>query len=98
MKPKLSSCPVTMTATVLSDIWTMLIMYSLLDKPMRFCELERGLKGISTRTLTNKLKIIEEEKLVIKDGEGFYHPTERGRGLKPVHKAMRAYAEKYLVG
>lgn len=97
MKPKISSCPVTMTATILSDIWTMLIMYSLLEKPMRFCDLERGLDGISTRTLTNKLKIIEEEKLVIKSDDGFYHPTDKGKGLKSVHKAMRTYAEKYLV-
>lgn len=97
MKPKSSKCPITMTATVLSDVWTMLIMHRIIERPMRFCELERELEGISTRTLTNKLKTIEEENLVSKDKDGFYRPTEKGKGLKQVHKSMRAYAEKFLV-
>lgn len=96
MKPKSSDCPITMTATVLSDTWTMLIMHRLLEKPKRFCELERELEGISTRTLTNKLKNIEKDGLITKSVEGLYYPTEKGKGLKQVHKAMRTYAEKFL--
>lgn len=98
MKPKSSECPITQTAAILSDTWTILIMHRLLEKPKRFCELERELEGISTRTLTNKLKIIEEEGLVIKGDDAFYCPTEKGKGLKQVHKAMRVYAEKFLKG
>lgn len=84
------------TAVLLSDTWTMLIVRSLLEEQKRFCDLERDLEGISTRTLTLKLKKLEEEKLLKKSKEGCYELTEKGKGLKVVEKAMRAYGEKYL--
>lgn len=89
-------CAVEKTANILSDTWTMLIMRDLLSGPKRFCELERSLEGISTRTLTNKLRKLEEEKMVKKTKDGSYQATEKGRGLRTVETAMRKYGEKYL--
>ncbi len=83
-------------ARLLSDTWTMLIMHMLQSGPQRFCELERALTGISTRTLTNKLRKLEEDKMVRKNKEGAYQTTEKGRGLRAVESAMRRYGEKYL--
>jgi len=60
MKQATQPCPMTKTAQLLSDTWTMLIMHDLLSGSKRFCELERSLEGISTRTLTLKLKKLEE--------------------------------------
>lgn len=91
-----SICPLEKTAQVLSDTWTMLIMHELIAGSKRFCEIERALDGISTRTLTNKLKKLEEEKMVKKDTEGHYHATEKGKGLRVIETAMRKYGEKYL--
>ena len=96
MKPAKSTCPITKVALILSDTWTMLIVHHLNEGPKRFCELERALDGISTRTLTLKLTTLSCEKLVMKDAEGYYSTTERGRGLKIVENAMRRYDEKYL--
>jgi DNA-binding HxlR family transcriptional regulator len=93
---KKGGCPVQKTATLLSDTWTMLIVRDLLDGPRRFCDLERSLEGISTRTLTNKLKTLEAEKLVKKLKDGSYSATPRGKGLRMVESAMRRYGEKYL--
>jgi len=81
---------------VLSDTWTMLIMHYLIRKPMGFCELERALDGISTRTLTLKLTKLTHEKMVTKDKEGMYTATARGKGLKTVEKAMMQYQKRYL--
>lgn len=89
-------CPVQKTATLLSDTWTMLIIRDLLECPARFCDLERSLKGISTRTLTLKLKKLESEGLVRKRADGSYAVTPRGKGLRTVEAAMRRYGEKYL--
>src|SRR6185436_20266056 len=89
-------CPITKVAQVLSDTWTMLIMHHLIAKPMGFCELERALGGISTRTLTLKLTKLAEEKMITKDKECQYTATERGKGLKAVEKAMIRYQEQYL--
>ena len=88
------TCPVAAVATLLSDVWTMRIIHNLLaSEPMRFCELERSLEGISTRTLTLKLKHLSEEGVVEKTDEG-YVMTKRGRELKKVITAMEAFGKK----
>lgn len=91
-----TSCPVTKTAELLSDTWTTLIIKALLEGPKRFCDLERELEGISTRTLTLKLKRLEHCKIARKRSEGDYIATQKGEGLKIVERAMRRYGEKYL--
>ena len=98
MKPIKTSCPITKTAQLLSDTWTMLVVRALLEagEPMRFCELERELPGISTRTLTLKLKKLEEEKILRRLSEGTYKATKKGEGLKIVERAMSRYGEKFL--
>lgn len=95
MKPTKPTCPITKVAALLSDTWTMLVLHALLAGPRRFCELERELDGISTRTLTLKLKKLEQEGLVEKK-DHCYRVTPRGKGLRVVLSAMRRYEEGYL--
>jgi len=96
MKKQETYCPITQVAELLSDRWTMLVLYQLNRGAKRFCDLERALDGISTRTLTLKLKRLAEQGLVIKNTDGLYETTEQGRGLKLVENAMRRYEAKYL--
>jgi DNA-binding HxlR family transcriptional regulator len=98
MKPIHTTCPITKTANLLSDTWTMLVIRALLeaDAPMRFCELERELSGISTRTLALKLKKLEAERIVRKSAAGSYKATKKGEGLRAIERAMSRYGEKYL--
>ncbi len=93
---KAAPCPVQKTAELLSDTWTILILRNLLDSRARFCDLERSLEGISTRTLTNKLRRLEQERLIQKSKDGCYEVTAKGKGLRVVESAMRRYGEKYL--
>lgn len=85
-----TNCSVAKTATLLSDTWTMLIIRDLLKQKMRFCELEKSLEGISTRTLTLKLKRLEEEGIVLKT-DLYYILTTRGKKLKKVIDAMELW-------
>jgi len=96
MKKRSSNCPVHKTAELLSDLWTMLIIHALQNKPLRFCELQHTLDGISTRTLTLKLKKLESLDLITKNTDGAYIATEKGTGLSTVIRAMKKYGEKYL--
>lgn len=96
MKNRETTCPITKVALLLSDTWTMLIMHALLSGPKRFCEIERELDGISTRTLTNKLKKLEEEGLLLKNETGYYEATKQGKGLRIIENAMRKYDSAYL--
>ncbi len=95
-------CPVAKTADLLGDSFSILIVRDLLVKPGRFGELEASLSGISSRTLSNKLKMLEEEGL-IKRKEYKTHPpkveyslTRKGEAFHGVVDAMRAYGKKYL--
>lgn len=63
---------------------------------MRFCELQHALDGISTRTLTVKLKKLEELKLITKNTDSAYTTTTKGAGLGQVILSMKKYGEKFL--
>ena len=85
-------CPIAKTAEMLSDTWTILIIKELMVSQRRFCELEKELSGISTRTLTLKLKKLVTEKIVEKN-DIIYSLTGKGKKLKMVFDAMRAYGK-----
>ncbi len=89
-------CPITKVATLLSDTWTMLILRSLTEGPKRFCEIESWLDGISTRTLTLKLKKLTDDGMITKDTNGYYKVTKKGAGIKIIERAMTKYSELYL--
>lgn len=94
MKSDAVTCPIEKVTRVLSDTWTLLIIRQLLrNTSMRFCELERALNGISTRTLTLKLQTLTEEGVVVHN-EHNYLLSEKGKGLKPVIIAI----EKVSIG
>ena len=94
-------CPVARVADILGDSCSLLILRDLLMKPRRFCDLQSSLSGISTRTLTNKLKRLENEALIqrkefTEPARVEYTLTEKGAALRSVINAMRAYGRRYL--
>lgn len=90
-----TNCAVAKTAELLSDTWTMLIIRDLLKKNMRFSECEQCLKGISSRTLTLKLKRLEEERIVFKN-DSYYALTAQGKKLKKVIDAMETWGIDFI--
>ena len=90
-------CPIAKVADLLSDSWTMLIIRDLLTSPARFCELERSLSGVSSRTLTLKLKKLVSEQIISKDDVTHYYSiTKQGKNLGKVIDAMHSYGKKWL--
>jgi hypothetical protein len=61
MKTESAVCPVSRVAQLLGDHCSLLIVRDLLGGTKRFCELERSLEHVSTRTLTLKLKHLEHD-------------------------------------
>lgn len=93
-RTKNTPCPVTIVADLLSDTWTMRIIHTVLGSDYtRFCELERSLVGISTRTLTLKLKTLEHRRIIEKTDAG-YSATRLGIKLRPVLKAMEQFGKQ----
>ena len=80
----------------------MLVIRDLAEGRSRFCELERSLHGISPRTLSLRLRALEEEGIV--ERQTFpevpprveYALTDKGRALVPLIEDMRAYGLKWL--
>src|SRR6266480_5540427 len=64
--------PLARLLGILSSPWTMLLLHRLhTEGPLRFGELRRRLGAISTKTLTERLRMLEAEGWVTRD----YKPT-----------------------
>ena len=96
------TCPVCRTAEIVCGKWTLLLVRELSEGRSRFCELERSLAGISPRTLSLRLRALEEEGIVRRQTFPEVPPrveyalTEKGEALVPIVESMRAYGREWL--
>jgi DNA-binding HxlR family transcriptional regulator len=98
-----SKCPVERAANIVGNRWTALIMRDLLLNPARrYQDLLESLNGIPPNTLSDRLKMLEDNGIVERR---FYeqHPpraeyllTDKGRELGPIIRAMRDWGKKHL--
>jgi DNA-binding HxlR family transcriptional regulator len=90
------------TAEIICGKWTLLLIRDLSEGMSRFCELERSLAGISPRTLSLRLRALEEEGVVERHTYPEVPPrveyalTDKGRALLPIIEDMRSYGEEWL--
>ena len=96
------TCPVCKTAEIVCAKWTLLLVRDLSEGRSRFCELERSLQGISPRTLSLRLRALEEEGIIERrtypevPPRVEYELTEKGRALLPLIEDMRRYGREWL--
>ena len=96
------TCPVCKTAEIVCGKWTLLLIRDLAEGRSRFCELERSLAGISPRTLSLRLRALEEEGIIERETypevppRVEYQLTEKGRALMPIIDGMRTYGTTWL--
>ncbi len=96
------TCPVCRTAEIVCGKWTLLVIRDLAEGRSRFCELERSLVGISPRTLSLRLRALEEEGIVERQTFPEVPPrveyvlTDKGRALVPLIEDMRTYGREWL--
>ena len=95
------TCPVCQTADIICGKWTLLLIRDLAEGHSRFCELERSLQGISPRTLSLRLRALEDEGIVARETFGEVPPrveyalTYKGQALLPIIDGMRSYGERW---
>src|SRR3954452_21422136 len=98
-----TTCSVAACAEIIGSKWTALIVHDLSEGPRRFSELERACPGISPRTLSERLRVLEEEGLVLRQSfpesppRVEYALTDKGVALLPIIDAMRAFGHSWLV-
>lgn len=96
-------CPYESTITIIGDRWSLMILRNLRmqEEPWRFNQLLKSLKGISSKTLSAKLKYLAENEVIVKDIATItpvvihYKLTEKGNDLIPILDAMAEWSEKW---
>ena len=94
-------CPAEVTLDFIVGKWRPMVIYWLLDGPMRFNELQRRLGAVTHRTLSRTLKEMASQGLVTRCDYGEIPPrvdyslTPLGRSLQPVLVAMEQWAKEF---
>ena len=95
MKSYHQYCAVARALDVVGDRWVLLIVRELLAfGPSRYSDLKRGLPGIASNLLADRLKTMEADGLIERReapapiGTGVYQLTPRGRELEDVLRAL----------
>ena len=100
-KENLPDCPVATTVQLIGSKWKLLILRNLLVRPWRFNELRASLEGISQKVLTNSLRELEADGIVIRTvfpevpPRVEYSLSELGETMRPVLDAMQRWGEEY---
>ena len=98
-----STCAVAATAEVIAAKWTPVIVHDLSEGPRRFTQLEAACSGISPRTLSERLDMLEQEGFLVRRSypesppRVEYELTEKGEALLPIIGEMRRFGRDWLV-
>lgn len=96
------ACP---SRTVLHRIgarWTIFVVIALAAKPQRFTQLKRHIQGITPKVLTETLRALETDGLVLRSDYGGNPPhveyalTDLGRSLLGPLQSVREWAESHV--
>ncbi len=94
--------PVGRALRLLGDVRTLLIVYTLLSGTKRFGELLEVMGNISPKTLSQRLKMLEEIGFVQRQAfleippRVEYCLTEKGLALVDIMEAIKRFGERYL--
>lgn len=100
-KEEMPACPVATTVALIGSKWKLLIIRNLRSRPWRFNELKRDLEGISQKSLTDSLRSLEEDGVVVRTvypevpPRVEYSLSELGESMKPILDAMEAFGLSY---
>jgi len=96
-----TACPMTRTMATIGTKWKPVIVYTLGKKKMRFGQLVAKMDLISRKVLTEQLKELEEDGMVVREAFGEVPPrveyslTEKGTALLPILQEMCNWNRKF---
>lgn len=103
MKKCTSGSPVNITLKVIGGKWKPEILWHLYSETLRFSELKRKVTGITQKMLTQELRELEQNKIILRTVHPIVPPkveyslTDYGKTLSPVLKSMASWGEKHKV-
>lgn len=99
--PEGVECSIEKALAVLDGKWTFLILRDLFEGTKRFGELRKSLHGISPKTLTERLKMLENNGILTRTAYATIPPTveytltEKGESLRPIVKQMKLWGAQW---
>ena len=100
-KEEMPACPVATTVALIGSKWKLLIMRNLLARPWRFNELKKDLEGISQKVLTDSLRSMEADGIIIRTVYPEVPPrveyalSDLGESMRPIIKSMEVWGLAY---
>lgn len=100
-KDELPACPVATMVELVGNKWKLLIIRNLLSSCSRFGELRNGIPGISQKVLTDNLRSLESDGLIVRTAYPEVPPrveyslSELGDTLRPLFKSMEEWGNTY---
>lgn len=100
-KEELPACPVATTVALIGSKWKLLIMRNLQMRTWRFNELKKDLDGISQKVLTDSLRSMEKDGIVVRTVYAEVPPrveyslSELGKSMYPIIDAMADWGRAY---
>jgi DNA-binding HxlR family transcriptional regulator len=97
-----ADCPSRQVLDSLSDKWVTLILHALADGRQRYSGLARTIAGVSQKMLTQTLRMLERDGLVLRTITPSvpvrvdYELTPLGRSLLPVVNAIKEWSETHI--
>lgn len=98
-----ADCPITAAIDVIGGKWKPILIYVLMQRPLRFGELHKSIPGIALKVLSRQLKELEQDGIVHREvfaevpPRVVYSLTERGRGLTPVIELLTVWSRENLM-
>ena len=95
-------CSVAACAEIIGSKWTALLVHDLSEGPRRFSELEHSCSGISPRTLSDRLRTLEQDGILVRHSFAApprveYELTPKGEALLPIIAEMRRFGRDWLL-
>lgn len=96
------NCPVERTVNTIGGKWTLLILRDLFVGTKRFSEIRASLIGVSPKTLTEKLRTLEQDGIIKRKIYAEVPPrveyslTRRGQSLKKIFQAMQEWGSQQV--
>ena len=96
-----AECAATAALNVLGQKWVMRIIRALGERTQRFCELQDALGGANSATLSQRLKLLEDEGLIERRAISAVPPwveyslTTKGGDLRAAINGIDRWAERW---
>jgi DNA-binding HxlR family transcriptional regulator len=90
----LADCRTRLAFDLVANTWNPVVVWALRDGPRRHGRLRREIGGISAKVLTETVRRLERDGLVVRDGGG-YALTDLGRTLIGPIEGFGRWAAEY---